>query len=97
MGNLNDKKLGYGKILKKMDTGEYNFLQKDLHNIAEGFVFELEDVEEAIRKTLLDNQKHVDKQDEGYEEFERGYRIAMNHCRLNIEKNFGDVLLGEKE
>ena len=51
-----------------------------------------DDVKEAIRKTLLDNKKHCNKHDKGYEEFERGYRIAINHCRLNILSNFGDAL-----
>jgi len=55
------------------------------------------DVQVAIRETLKDNQKHINKHDEGYEEFERGYKIAINHCRLNILSNFGDALLGEKE
>ncbi|KKL88384.1 hypothetical protein LCGC14_1925280, partial [marine sediment metagenome] len=47
--NLSDKRLGYGKILKKMDTGEYNFLSKELNDIAEGFVYPEKDVKEFIR------------------------------------------------
>ena len=50
------------------------------------------DVQVAIRETLKDNQKHCDKHDEGYEEFERGYKIAINHCRVNILHHFGDAL-----
>lgn len=47
---LEDKKLGYGKILKNMDSGSYNFFGKEMHKMAEGFVFEEKDVKEFIER-----------------------------------------------
>ena len=55
---LSDKRLGYGKILKKMDAGEYNLLGKEFNDIAEGFVYPEEDIKEKIQnaKKRLKNE-----------------------------------------
>lgn len=80
MATLSDKRLGYGKILKKMDAGEYNFLGKELHQIAEGFVYEEKDVINFIER-LKDRLRQSDN-------------ICGSNVFEDIDKLAGDALLG---
>lgn len=56
-----------------------------------------DNVKEAINKILINLKKFSEKKDNGYEEFERGYKIAYKHLIYLFKQNFGDALLGVKE
>ena len=56
--------------------------------------------EEKVKETLISLQEDMENTEqeicnnqEGYEEFERGYKIACKNFRINLRVNMGEELL----